>query len=698
MEADALSLALEQPQKEGEEEALLEFLSPPPDAEQQCSPSRPQGCIHVGAGLRNLGNTCFLNAVLQCFTHTPPLVNYLRNTPHATPCVNEGFCAFCALRGHVNTALSSSGGVIEPSELVDNLCNLSTSASFQKDQQEDAHEYMHCLLEALHKSLLPPKASQSCLLLEGESFVKNLFGGRLRSQIRCVNCSHCSDTFEPLIDLSLEIENANSITEALESFTRAETLECDAKYKCEKCKHGSSFSKRLVIDHAPEVLSIQLKRFINTGIIGSKVHKDVTYPQVLDLKPFTNDEPENQGVLKYELYGVLVHSGWTMYSGHYYCFVQTSPDVWHKLDDWQVTKVNKEYVLEQQAYILFYYRQGSPWFSSMATEKQMSVRSPKSVLDESNTSDDSDSLSDKECHKSNSNKQKQLRNEGEAIASSASEVSGTAKQDKVYKSNNMYSPTIDMQSIPVSPCFSAEKSCGVKPDFSSSSPAVGKSTTENSSLSEKRAVAESDLGICKTQGDDKTPAHSKKLMTEGDEDMPKFSKKAKTETDKRKPRKSSSVNLLNSNMICSQGTPSSINKVLSNMPGSRRACLMQYVQPNHNSFLTPVKESNPSHSRKKKNSPSKEHVVGKRQKQVTGNKTPTTGAKGGSKARGDTAVGSSEHSGSSILKEQLNFSNLDDDPYAFELEIEQTPQYTCKTSEARLNSKLDLSSFSSPAQ
>ena len=52
----------------------------------------------------------------------------------------------------------------------------------------------------------------------------------------------------------------------------------------------------------------------------------------------------------------------------------------------------------------------------MATKTQMLVGYPKYVLDEFNISDDFDSLSDKECHESNSNKQKQLKNEGEAIS------------------------------------------------------------------------------------------------------------------------------------------------------------------------------------------------------------------------------------------------------------------------------------------
>ena len=40
----------------------------------------------VGAGLYNLGNTCFLNATIQCLTYTPPLANYLLSREHGRNC------------------------------------------------------------------------------------------------------------------------------------------------------------------------------------------------------------------------------------------------------------------------------------------------------------------------------------------------------------------------------------------------------------------------------------------------------------------------------------------------------------------------------------------------------------------------------------------------------------------------------------
>lgn len=43
-------------------------------------------CHFQGAGLRNLGNTCYLNSVLQCLTYTEPLAAYLQSGKHKSSC------------------------------------------------------------------------------------------------------------------------------------------------------------------------------------------------------------------------------------------------------------------------------------------------------------------------------------------------------------------------------------------------------------------------------------------------------------------------------------------------------------------------------------------------------------------------------------------------------------------------------------
>ena len=47
-----------------------------------------------GSGLRNMGNTCFLNSVLQCILYTPPLKNYFEYSDHSKKCKVK-ICFIC---------------------------------------------------------------------------------------------------------------------------------------------------------------------------------------------------------------------------------------------------------------------------------------------------------------------------------------------------------------------------------------------------------------------------------------------------------------------------------------------------------------------------------------------------------------------------------------------------------------------------
>ncbi|KAJ1332130.1 hypothetical protein BSLG_008949 [Batrachochytrium salamandrivorans] len=298
-------------------------------------------CKRIGPGLVNLGNTCFLNSVLQCLTYTPPLAESLLLGLHSPSCRIKSFCAMCAMEMHIKRCFKSgSSKPIQPRLFVENLRRI--SRSMRVGRQEDAHEFTRFLIEGLQKSE-GSKKPEGTLTYE-------IFSGKLQSQIKCLKCKTTSDTFDPLLDISLDIKNCTSVEDALSRFTAPELL-----HKQNQCNTLRDAHKQITIHEPPTVLTVQLKRFGFGRNMGSKLSSTVSFKPVLHLDPFMSQSTKRNA--PYNLFAVLVHSGGSCHSGHYHCFVKAPDRSWYSMNDTHVQRVEEKTVLSQSAYMLFYVRQ-----------------------------------------------------------------------------------------------------------------------------------------------------------------------------------------------------------------------------------------------------------------------------------------------------------------------------------------------------
>lgn len=128
-----------------------------------------------------------------------------------------------------------------------------------------------------------------------------------QTQVRCCKCGHNSDTYEPLIDLSLEIEEVDSLENALKSFTKVESIEDTEKFTCDSCKEQVQVEKQLMLYQAPSVAAFHLKRFKSDGVDVEKIDKTVEYPLDLDLAPYTKGSNDENvcSYMKYMLFFVF---------------------------------------------------------------------------------------------------------------------------------------------------------------------------------------------------------------------------------------------------------------------------------------------------------------------------------------------------------------------------------------------------------
>lgn len=104
-------------------------------------------------------------------------------------------------------------------------------------------------------------------------------------------------------------------------------------YRCSACSDSKRTKyRRNIIEHAPEILTLQLKRF---NYDGRKITTDIPIAASLDLGPY-RDEGNAEG-MRYELAAVIKHAG-SLTSGHYICFAKGPDGAWCEFDDSRVVK------------------------------------------------------------------------------------------------------------------------------------------------------------------------------------------------------------------------------------------------------------------------------------------------------------------------------------------------------------------------
>jgi ubiquitin C-terminal hydrolase len=302
-------------------------------AEDDEPPERRNG--EMKPGLENLGNTCYINSVLQCLFAVDDFKCSVLEAWRQREEKSRGSVAVApdeseALHNVPENVLEALKDIFVklecgPESIVD-PAPLITALRLDSSVQQDGHEFMKLFLSLLEK--VPGLSSLS------------LFRGRSGYHTRCMSCGQLSQSslrFDDFLELDIPIKGFSGLQESLGTLLCPEILDGDNQYFCANCDAKQDATRQLIVKDLPSVLCLSLQRFVFDlkKMDRVKANDKFSFPLELQASMITHE-----GSDVYDLEGILLHKGSSARQGHYVAHINKDKK-WYRFDDGDVTILEK---------------------------------------------------------------------------------------------------------------------------------------------------------------------------------------------------------------------------------------------------------------------------------------------------------------------------------------------------------------------
>lgn len=146
-------------------------------------------------GLINLGNTCFMNCIVQALTHTPLLRDYFLSDRHHCLFPDPKKCLVCEMSHLFQEFYSGESSPHVPFKLLHLVWTHARHLAGY--EQQDAHEFLIETLNVLHRhcqglsdARTQPPNGQSTSTNKCHCIIDQIFTGGLQSDVVCQCCKY----------------------------------------------------------------------------------------------------------------------------------------------------------------------------------------------------------------------------------------------------------------------------------------------------------------------------------------------------------------------------------------------------------------------------------------------------------------------------------------------------------------------------